>query len=167
MGKEAVVVYSTADKEASYVKMADIAICIGGDKSSQSYLNIPAIITAAEVTGADAIFPGYGFLSENENFVEICKHHNITFIGPSVEVMEMMADKAKAKGVMIKAGVPTVPGVEGILDGPEDAKKKAKEVGYPVILKASAGGGGRGMRVVEDERYIENISPAPGISRFR
>lgn len=156
MGKEAVVVYSTADKEASYVEMADIAICIGGDKSAQSYLNIPAIITAAEVTGADAIFPGYGFLSENENFVEICKHHNINFIGPSPEVMTMMADKAKAKEVMQKAGIPTIPGVEGIIKDANDAKAKAKIVGYPVILKAAAGGGGRGMRVVEDESYVEN-----------
>lgn len=156
MGKEAVVVYSNADKDASYVKMADVAICIGSAKSADSYLNIPAVVTAAEITGCDAVFPGYGFLSENEHFVEICKHHNLKFIGPSVEVMNMMADKSKAKDVMIAAGVPTVPGVEGTLNGPEDAKVKAKDVGYPVILKASAGGGGRGMRIVEDESYIEN-----------
>ena len=156
MGKEAVVVYSTADKDASYVELADIAICVGGDKSNQSYLNIPAIITAAEVTGSDAIFPGYGFLSENENFIEICTHHNIKFIGPSPEVMAMMADKAKAKEVMEKAGIPTIPGVEGTIKDANDAKAKAKSVGFPIILKAAAGGGGRGMRVVEDESYIEN-----------
>lgn len=156
MGKEAVVVYSDADKDALYVQLADVAVCIGPAKSAQSYLHIPAIITAAEVTGADAIFPGYGFLSENQNFVEICKHHNITFIGPSVEIMEMMADKAEAKDVMIKAKVPTVPGVEGTLRDAAHAKEAAKEIGYPVILKASAGGGGRGMRVVEDESYVEN-----------
>ena len=108
------------------------------------------------MTGADAIFPGYGFLSENENFVEICKHHGINFIGPSPEVMTTMADKARAKDVMKKAGVPTIPGVDGTIANAEVAKKKAAEVGYPIILKASAGGGGRGMRVVEDESYIEN-----------
>jgi len=156
MGKEAVVVYSNADKDALYVKLADVAICIGPAKSAQSYLNIPAIITAAEVTGADAIFPGYGFLSENQNFVEICKHHDITFIGPSVEIMDMMADKARAKDVMIRAQVPTVPGVEGTLKNSEHAKEAAEQIGYPVILKASAGGGGRGMRVVEDSSYVEN-----------
>ena len=109
MGKKAVVVYSTADKDISYIKDADASVCIGSEKSADSYLQIPAIISAAEISGADAIFPGYGFLSENQNFVEICKHHNITFIGPTVEIMELMSDKAKAKDVMIKAGVPTVP----------------------------------------------------------
>ena len=156
MGKEAVVVYSSADRDASYVELADMAICIGGAKSHESYLNIPAIITAAEVSGCDAIFPGYGFLSENEHFVEVCKHHNIAFIGPSAELMTTMADKAKAKAVMEKAGIPTIPGVEGTLKDAAEAKKKAAEVGYPVILKAAAGGGGRGMRVVEDESYVEN-----------
>ena len=156
MGKEAVVVYSTADRDASYIELADMAVCIGGAKSSESYLNIPAIITAAEVTGCDAVFPGYGFLSENEHFVEVCKHHNLNFIGPSPEVMTMMADKAKAKEVMEKAGIPTIPGVEGTLKDAADAKVKAKQVGYPVILKAAVGGGGRGMRVVEDESYVEN-----------
>ncbi len=156
MGKEAVVVYSSADRDASYVELADMAICIGGAKSHESYLNIPAIITAAEVSGCDAIFPGYGFLSENEHFVEVCKHHNIAFIGPSAELMTTMADKAKAKAVMEKAGIPTIPGVEGTLKDAAEAKKKAAEVGYPVILKAAAGGGGRGMRGVEDESYVEN-----------
>jgi len=156
MGKEAVVVYSEADKDALYVRLADAAICIGPANSNESYLNIPAIITAAEITNCDAIFPGYGFLSENQHFVEICKHHDLVFIGPSVEVMDLMADKAQAKDVMKKAGVPVVPGVDGVLSDAEEAKKAAKKIGYPVILKASAGGGGRGMRVVEDESYIEN-----------
>lgn len=156
MGKEAVCVYSTADRDAGYLELADMAVCIGAPKSSESYLNIPAIITAAEVTGCDAVFPGYGFLSENENFVEVCARHDLNFIGPSPEVMTLMADKAKAKEVMSKAGIPTIPGVEGTLKDADDAKQKAQAVGYPVILKAAAGGGGRGMRVVEDESYIEN-----------
>ncbi len=156
MGKEAVVVYSKGDKDAAYLKVADAAICIGDVKSSDSYLNIPAVISAADLTECDAIFPGYGFLSENQSFVEICNHHNIKFIGPSVELMEMMADKSKAKQVMAEAGVPTIPGSDGAVENAEVAKKMAKEIGYPVILKAAAGGGGRGMRIVEDESYIEN-----------
>jgi len=156
MGKEAVAVYSTADKDAAYLKLADAAICIGGPKSHESYLNIPAVISAAELAECDAIFPGYGFLSENQNFVEICEHHGIKFIGPGVEVMQMMADKSKAKQVMAEAGVPTIPGSDGAVPDAETAKKLAREIGYPVILKAAAGGGGRGMRVVEDESYIEN-----------
>jgi acetyl-CoA carboxylase biotin carboxylase subunit len=156
MGKQAVAVYSTGDKDALYLKYADVAVCIGGPKSSESYLNIPAIITAAEITESDAIFPGYGFLSENEHFVEACEKHNIIFIGPSTRIMLMMSDKSKAKDVMKAAGVPVIPGSEGIIQDIDDAKKKAIEVGYPIILKASAGGGGRGMRVVEDESYLEN-----------
>ncbi|MDD5212505.1 MAG: acetyl-CoA carboxylase biotin carboxylase subunit [Sulfuricurvum sp.] len=156
MGKEAVAVYSTADKDASYLKLADAAICIGAAPSSQSYLNIPAIISAAEISGCDAIFPGYGFLSENQHFVEICTHHGIKFIGPTPEVMVMMSDKSKAKDVMIAAGVPVVPGSDGSINDIADAAQRAKVVGYPVILKAAAGGGGRGMRVVEDESYLEN-----------
>jgi len=156
MGKEAIAIYSTADKDASYIHLADAAICIGGNKSAQSYLNVPAVIGAAEISNCDAIFPGYGFLSENQQFVEICKHHNLKFMGPSSELMQLMSDKSNAKDVMIKAGVPVVPGSKGILKGIEDAKKRAKEIGYPVIVKASAGGGGRGMRVVEDESYLEN-----------
>jgi acetyl-CoA carboxylase, biotin carboxylase subunit len=156
MGKEAVAVYSTADKDASYLKLADAAICIGAAPSSQSYLNIPAIIAAAEISRCDAVFPGYGFLSENQHFVEICTHHGIKFIGPTPDVMVMMSDKSKAKEVMIAAGVPVVPGSEGAIKSIEDAKVRAREVGYPIILKAAAGGGGRGMRVVEEESYIEN-----------
>lgn len=156
MGKEAVAVYSTADKDASYLKLADAAICIGSAPSSQSYLNIPAIIAACEISGCDAVFPGYGFLSENQHFVEICTHHGIKFIGPTPEVMVLMSDKSKAKDVMIAAGVPVVPGSDGAIKDIAEAKVRAKEVGYPVILKAAAGGGGRGMRVVEEESYIEN-----------
>jgi len=156
MGKEAVAVYSTADKDASYLQLADAAICIGAAPSSQSYLNIPAIIAAAEISKCDAIFPGYGFLSENQHFVEICTHHGIKFIGPTPEVMVMMSDKSKAKDVMIAAGVPVVPGSDGAIKDIAEARVRAKEVGFPIILKAAAGGGGRGMRVVEEEGGIEN-----------
>lgn len=156
MGKEAVAVYSTADKDASYLKVADAAICIGGAPSSQSYLNIPAIIAAAEISKCDAVFPGYGFLSENQHFVEICTHHGIKFIGPTPDVMVMMSDKSKAKDVMIAAGVPVVPGSDGAIKDIAEARVRAREVGYPIILKAAAGGGGRGMRVVEEEGGIEN-----------
>ncbi len=156
MGKEAVAVYSQADKDALYLKYADVTICIGKDRSDTSYLNIPAIISAAEMTECDAIFPGYGFLSENQDFVEICKHHNIKFIGPSVEVMQLMSDKSKAKEVMKKAKVPVVPGSNGAIESPEEARKLANEMGYPVIVKASAGGGGRGMRKIDCEDEVEN-----------
>ena len=156
MGKQAIAIYSKADKDAHYLQLADAAICIGGEKSSESYLNIPAIISAAEIAEADAIFPGYGFLSENQQFVEICNLHGIKFIGPSLEVMQLMSDKSKAKEVMKNAGVPVVPGSDGAIKSVEEAKKIAKEIGYPVILKAASGGGGKGMRVVEDESYIEN-----------
>ncbi len=155
MGKEAIAVYSTADKDALYLDYADVSICIGGAKSNESYLNIPAIISAAEISGADAIFPGYGFLSENQNFVEICNHHGIKFIGPSVDSMVLMSDKSKAKEVMKKAGVPVIEGSEGALKDVKEAKGLAKKIGYPVIVKASAGGGGRGMRVVEKEEDLE------------
>ncbi len=156
MGKEAVAVYSTADKGSEYLKLADAAICIGNGPSNESYLSIPAIISAAEISHSDAIFPGYGFLSENQHFVEICTHHNIKFIGPTPEVMVLMSDKSKAKDVMIEANVPVVPGSDGAITDIADAKKRAAEVGYPVILKAAQGGGGRGMRVVEEESYLEN-----------
>lgn len=156
MGKEAVAVYSTADKDAHYLDVADAKICIGKEKSSESYLNIPAIISAAELFGADAIFPGYGFLSENQHFVEICKHHNIEFIGPSSEVMLLMSDKSRAKDMMKQAGVPVIMGSDGALKDLDEAKKVAQEIGYPVIIKASAGGGGRGMRVVTSEDQLTN-----------
>ncbi|MDY4426085.1 MAG: biotin carboxylase N-terminal domain-containing protein, partial [Helicobacter sp.] len=156
MGKRAIAVYSTADKDAHYLDLADAKICIGGDKSNESYLNIPAIISAAELFNADAIFPGYGFLSENQNFVEICNYHNIEFIGPNSEVMALMSDKSKAKEVMKNAGVPVIPGSDGAVKSKEEALKLAKEIGYPVILKAAAGGGGRGMRIVQNEANMFN-----------
>jgi len=157
MGKKSVVVYSAGDKEASYLKHADEAVCIGGAKSSESYLNIPALITAAEMTGCDAIFPGYGFLSENQDFVEICKLHNIKFIGPSTDVMEKMADKSKAKEEMVKAGVPVVPGSKGSVGTLEEGRKVAKEIGYPIMAKAAAGGGGRGMRLIKEESEFDHM----------
>lgn len=156
MGKKAIAVYSTADKDAYYLDLADAKVCIGGDKSSESYLNIPAIISAAELFNADAIFPGYGFLSENQNFVEICKYHDIEFIGPNADVMALMSDKSKAKEVMKNAGVPVIPGSDGPIRSKEEALSLAKEIGYPVILKAAAGGGGRGMRIVESEASMFN-----------
>jgi len=162
MGKTAVAIYSTADKDAEYLKFADLAICIGGAKSNESYLNIPSIMSAIDISGCDAVFPGYGFLSENQNFVEICKHQKINFIGPSVELMATMSDKSKAKEVMKKAGVPVILGSEGALRDLEDAKKTAKWIGYPVIVKASAGGGGRGMRIVESEENLENAFLSAG-----
>lgn len=155
MGKEAICIYSSADKDALYLKYCDASICVGGPKSSESYLNIPSIISAAELCGADAIFPGYGFLSENQNFVEICERHNIKFIGPSVEAMNTMSDKSKAKQVMKRAGVPVIPGSDGAIKDVNMAKELAEEMGYPVILKAAAGGGGRGMRVVEKATDLE------------
>jgi len=155
MGKKAIAVYSKADKDALYLKYADASICIGEAASTGSYLNIPAIISAAEISGCDAIFPGYGFLSENQSFVEICGHHEIKFIGPSVDSMILMSDKSKAKEVMKKAGVPVIEGSDGALKDVAQAKELARKIGYPVIVKASAGGGGRGMRVVEREEDME------------
>ena len=157
MGKKSVAVYSAGDKNASYLKHADEAVCIGGPKSKDSYLNIPAIITAAEMTGCDAIFPGYGFLSENQDFVEICRLHNIKFIGPSVEVMEKMADKSKAKEEMIRAGVPVVPGSKGAVHSVAEGRKVALEIGYPIMAKAAAGGGGRGMRLIKEESEFDQL----------
>ncbi|MDE6978712.1 MAG: acetyl-CoA carboxylase biotin carboxylase subunit [Helicobacter sp.] len=156
MGKYSIAVYSTADKEAHYLDLADAKVCVGGDKSNESYLNMPAIISAAELFGADAIFPGYGFLSENQAFVEICQAHGIEFIGPNAEVMALMSDKSKAKEVMKQIGMPVIPGSEGALKGHEHAKEEAAKIGYPVILKAASGGGGRGMRIVQNEENIIN-----------
>ncbi len=149
MGIKSVAVYSTADKESLHVKFADEAICIGGAPSSESYLNIPRIIAAAEITNADAIHPGYGFLAENAEFSEVCREYNIKFIGADPEMINRMGDKASAKETMKKAGVPTIPGSEGLLDSVDEGKKLAKEIGYPVIIKATAGGGGRGMRIIK------------------
>lgn len=153
LGLKTVVVYSTADKDSLPVRMADQKICIGGPKSTESYLNIPQIIAAAEVTGADAIHPGYGFLSENANFSEICKAHKITFIGPTKEMINQMGDKSTARETASKAGVPIVPGT-GLLDTEEKALEEARKIGFPVLIKATAGGGGRGMRICENEKEL-------------
>jgi acetyl-CoA carboxylase biotin carboxylase subunit len=153
MGIRTVASYSTADKESLHVRFADEAVCIGPPPSRDSYLNIPRIIAAAEITNADAIHPGYGFLSENSRFSAICSKHGIKFIGATPEQIDAMGDKANAKDTMKKAGVPTIPGSDGLLENVEHGKKVAKEMGYPVIVKATAGGGGKGMRIVwkEDE----------------
>ena len=155
MGIKTVAVYSTADKDSLHVKFADEAVCIGGPKSAESYLNIPHIMAACEITNADAVHPGYGFLAENAKFAQICADHGIKFIGPTPDMINNMGDKITAKETMIKAGVPVVPGGEGLLESVEAAKKLAKEIVYPVIIKATAGGGGKGMRVVWKEEEIE------------
>ncbi|MFM2285799.1 MAG: acetyl-CoA carboxylase biotin carboxylase subunit [Bacteroidota bacterium] len=155
MGIKTVAVYSTADKESLHVRFADEAVCIGPPASKDSYLNIANIISAAEITNADAIHPGYGFLSENAKFSKICQDHNIKFIGATPEQIEKMGDKSMAKTTMREAGVPTVPGSEGLLESVEDAKKTAKEIKYPVIIKATAGGGGKGMRIIWKEDELE------------
>ncbi|MBI1781268.1 MAG: acetyl-CoA carboxylase biotin carboxylase subunit [Sphingobacteriales bacterium] len=155
MGIKTVAVYSTADKDSLHVKFADEAVCIGKPAGADSYLNIPHIMAAAEITNADAIHPGYGFLAENARFSQICADHGIKFIGPTPEMINSMGDKITAKETMIKAGVPVVPGGEGLLQSVEEAKRLAKEIGYPVILKATAGGGGKGMRLVWEEGEVE------------
>jgi acetyl-CoA carboxylase biotin carboxylase subunit len=155
MGIKTVAVYSTADKDSLHVKFADEAVCIGKPQSADSYLNIPHIMAAAEITNADAVHPGYGFLAENAKFSQICADHGIKFIGPTPDMINKMGDKITAKETMIKAGVPVVPGGQGLLESIEEAKELAKVVGYPVILKATAGGGGKGMRVVWHEEEIE------------
>ncbi len=155
MGIKTVAVYSTADKESLHVKFADEAVCIGKPASVDSYLNIPHLMAAAEITNADAVHPGYGFLSENARFAEICGEHEIKFIGPAPDQIRAMGDKMTAKETMIKAGVPVVPGGQGLLDSLDEAMGSGKEVGYPIILKATAGGGGKGMRVVWEESEME------------
>jgi acetyl-CoA carboxylase, biotin carboxylase subunit len=154
LGLKTVVAHSTADEKSLPVLLADEAICIGPPPSGQSYLNIPNLLSAAIVTGADAIHPGYGFLAENATFAEMCREHGITFIGPTPENMRALGDKATARKVAREAGVPTVPGTDEV-ESVEEAKRAALEIGYPVILKASAGGGGRGMRVVHTEEDLE------------
>lgn len=154
MGIKTVAVYSTADKDSLHVRFADEAVCIGPPPSNLSYLNIPNIIAAAEITNADAIHPGYGFLSENAKFSQICRDHGIKFIGASPEMINAMGDKASAKDTMKKAGVPVIPGSDGLLDSADQGRELAKEIGYPVIIKATAGGGGRGMRIIwKDEEF--------------
>lgn len=157
MGIKTVAVYSKADEESLHVRFADEAVCIGPAASSESYLKIPNIIAAAEITNADAIHPGYGFLSENSKFSKICAEHEIKFIGASGEQIDRMGDKASAKATMKKAGVPTVPGSDGLLKDLADAKKVAKKMGYPVMIKATAGGGGKGMRAVKKEEEMDAL----------
>ncbi|MEO7922144.1 MAG: acetyl-CoA carboxylase biotin carboxylase subunit [Chitinophagaceae bacterium] len=155
MGIKTIAVYSTADRDSLHVKFADEAVCIGKPQSADSYLNIAHLMAAAEITNADAIHPGYGFLAENAKFAQICNDHGIKFIGPTPDMINSMGDKITAKETMIKAGVPVVPGGEGLLQSVDEAKGLAKNMGYPVILKATAGGGGKGMRIVWEESELE------------
>jgi len=156
LGIETVAVYSEADRDSLHVRLADEAVCIGPPPSAKSYLNIPRIISAAEVTAADAIHPGYGFLSENAHFAEICETCKIRFIGPTSEMIRKMGDKAEARRTMMAAGVPITPGSEGVIDSVDEAERVAKELGFPVIIKAAAGGGGKGMRIATDEASLQN-----------
>ncbi len=170
MGIKTVAVYSTADRDSLHVKFADEAVCIGKPQSSDSYLNIAHIMAAVEITNADAIHPGYGFLAENARFAQICNDHDIKFIGPTAEMISSMGDKITAKETMIKAGVPVVPGGEGLLQSLDEAKGLANEMGYPVILKATAGGGGKGMRIVWEEADMErayNTARAEAAAAFK
>ncbi len=155
MGISTVAVYSEADKNALHTQLADEAICIGGNKSATSYLNMNNIISAACLTGANAIHPGFGFLSENSKFADMCRECNIKFIGPDAKTIDLMGNKANARKLMIEAGVPVTPGSDGIVENVEKAKELAKEFGYPVMIKASAGGGGRGIRIVREEKDLE------------
>jgi acetyl-CoA carboxylase biotin carboxylase subunit len=170
MGIQTVAVYSTADKDSLHVRFADEAVCIGKAQSADSYLNIPHIMAAAEITNADAIHPGYGFLAENAGFAEICAQYNIKFIGPTPDMIRAMGDKMTAKETMIRAGVPVIPGSEALLESVEEARSLANEMGYPVILKATAGGGGKGMRVVWSDEEIEkayNTAKAEAAASFK
>jgi acetyl-CoA carboxylase biotin carboxylase subunit len=159
LGLKTVAVYSEADRDALHVRFADEDICIGPPAASQSYLDLKRIIAAAEVTNAGAIHPGYGFLAENADFAEVCESCGITFIGPTPLQIRSMGDKASAKALMKKAGVPVIPGSEGVVATFEEAREAAHQVGYPVILKAVAGGGGKGMRVCRDEAELERGFP--------
>lgn len=170
MGIKTVAVYSTADKDSLHVKFADEAVCIGRPSSTDSYLNIPHLMAAMEITNADAVHPGYGFLAENARFAEICGEHGVKFIGPTPDQIRSMGDKITAKETMIKAGVPVVPGSGGLLSSVDEAKVIAKEITYPVILKATAGGGGKGMRVVWEESEIEkafNSAKTEALASFK
>ena len=155
LGLKSVAVYSTADKSSLHTKFADEAVCIGPPQSSESYLSIPSIISAGEITNSDAIHPGYGFLAENADFSKICSDNNFAFIGPKPDIINAMGDKSEAKKTMKSAGVPVIPGSEGIVSDSNEARRIASEIGYPVMLKASAGGGGRGMRLVHNVSEIE------------
>ena len=155
LGISTVAVHSTADSDAMHVRLADESVCIGPPPAGQSYLNIPAILSACEITGADAVHPGYGFLSENARFAEILDAHGLTFIGPTAEHIRVMGDKIAAKKTMIELGVPVVPGSDGAVSDPADARRVAAEIGYPVLIKAASGGGGRGMKVAETEADLD------------
>jgi acetyl-CoA carboxylase biotin carboxylase subunit len=154
LGISTVAVYSEADRNSLHVRFADEAVCIGPPRSSESYLNIPQVISAAEITNVDAIHPGYGFLSENANFAKVCEASEITFIGPRPEIIELMGEKDRARREVKAAGLPTIPGSDGVVEGEEQLAKEAERIGYPLILKASAGGGGRGMRVVRKQEEL-------------
>jgi len=170
MGLKTIAVYSTADKDSLHVRFADEAVCIGRPASSDSYLNIPHLMAAAEITNADAVHPGYGFLAENARFAEICGEHGIKFIGPTPAMINAMGDKITAKETMVKAGVPVVPGGGGLLEDLDQARGLANEIGYPVILKATAGGGGKGMRVVWEDTEMErayNTAKAEAAAAFK
>jgi acetyl-CoA carboxylase biotin carboxylase subunit len=170
MGIKTVAVYSTADRDSLHVRFADEAVCIGRPQSSESYLNIANIMSAAEITNADAIHPGYGFLAENAKFARICNEHGVKFIGPTPEMINSMGDKITAKETMIKAGVPVIPGGQGLLQSVDEAKGIAREMGYPVILKATAGGGGKGMRIVWEESELEkayDTAKAEALAAFK
>ncbi|MEL6273514.1 MAG: acetyl-CoA carboxylase biotin carboxylase subunit [Bacteroidota bacterium] len=155
MGIKTVAVYSTADRESLHVRFADEAVCIGPPSSTDSYLSIPKLMAAVEITNADAVHPGYGFLSENADFAEVCSEYGIKFIGPTPEMIRMMGDKITAKETMIKAEVPVIPGSDGLVPNVAEGLKMAKEIGYPVIIKATAGGGGKGMRIIWSEDEFE------------
>ncbi len=156
MGIGTVAVYSTADRESLHVRFADEAVCIGPPSSTESYLSIPKIMAAVEITNADAVHPGYGFLAENADFAEVCAEYGIKFIGPTPHMIRRMGDKITAKKTMVKANVPVIPGSEGLITKIEEGKKRAAKIGYPIIIKATAGGGGKGMRVVWEEDEFEN-----------
>jgi acetyl-CoA carboxylase, biotin carboxylase subunit len=160
LGIRTVAIYSEADRNSLPVRFADEAICVGPPQLGQSYLNIPAVISAAEIANVDAIHPGYGLLSENANFAEVCETCNIKFIGPSPEVIRLMGEKEKARAAMKKAGVPILPGSDGVLSGEGEALEWARSVGFPVIIKASAGGGGRGMRIIRSEAELPGLYTA-------
>ena len=160
LGIRTVAIYSEADRNSLHVRFADEAICIGPPRSAESYLNVPAVISAAEIADVDAIHPGYGLLSENANFAEVCRASNIKFVGPPPEAMRLMGEKDKARQAMKKAKVPILPGSEGVLQNEDEALEWARSVGFPVILKASAGGGGRGMRVIRSEEELPQLFQA-------
>ncbi|HXW17122.1 MAG TPA: acetyl-CoA carboxylase biotin carboxylase subunit, partial [Candidatus Acidoferrales bacterium] len=166
LGIRTVAVYSEADRNALHVRFADEAVCIGPPRSSESYLNIPHVISAAEITNVDAIHPGYGFLSENANFAEVCEASHIAFVGPSSQAIRLMGEKDKARKAMAAAGLPVIPGSEGIVPDEEAAKKIAAQIGYPIMIKAAEGGGGRGMRVVNNaSELLSNFQTARAESR--